>query len=229
MFEKVFDFLYPRNLKCIVCSKELNNDFICDECKYSIEFNLGRRCRSCGRNIYDDREFCSNCLSLNRYFDRGVSVCIYNDYIRKMMKDFKYKNKRYLGFYMAKYIVKYISDLDLDIDFDVIIPVPLHKDRLQKRNYNQSKIISDYLSNFTGLNTDNNLERIKSTERLYNLSLVKRKEVLEDAFIYRGFCDKNIILVDDIFTTGSTVNECSKILKQSGAKYILVASFAVGE
>lgn len=226
--EYIMDLLYPRNITCVLCHEE-SDDELCNICKGSIQFNIGRVCKYCGRMLLTEYDVCKNCMLLDRYFDRGTSVVTYDDYVKRLFFKLKYHNKRYIAHTMAKYILHKIISLELDQDFDGIIPIPLHKNRLLKRGYNQSDLISKFLGDMTGLEVIQPIMRIKDTLALNKLSREERLDVLCDAFQVTGKLSGSYILVDDIFTTGSTVNVCSKLLKERGVDYLLVATFAVGE
>jgi len=225
-----FELLYPRNLTCVLCHNEVEDNELCDVCLGSIQFNTGRVCESCGRMILSGvYPICGNCKTLDRYYDRGISVVTYDEYIKKLIFNFKYHDKRYLAHTMASYILKKVIELELEIDFDCIVPVPLHETRFKSRGFNQAELISDFLSEMTGLKVDTSLKRIKNTKALNKLSSEERHDILLDAFELTEPIKKNIILVDDIFTTGATVNACALKLKEMGSGFILVATFAVGE
>jgi len=224
----VMDLIYPRDLTCVLCSEE-SDDELCDLCKGSIQFNIGRVCKACGRMITTDYGICRNCMSMERMFDYGVSVVTYDDYIKGLMYKLKYHNKRYIAHTMAKYILDYILQLNLKEDFDGIIPVPLHENRLKNRGYNQAYLIAMFLSEMTGLKVYETIRRVVNTRPLNKMTREERSHILEDAFEVTRCMEGNYILIDDIFTTGTTVNTCSKLLKASGVSQILVATFAVGE
>jgi len=225
-----FELLYPRNLTCVLCHSEVDGKELCDVCLGSIQFNTGRVCGSCGRMILSGAyPVCENCKTLNRYYDRGISVVTYDEYIKKLIFNFKYHDKRYIAHTMAGYMLKEIINLDLDIEFDSIVPVPLHETRFKSRGFNQAELISHFLSEMTGLKVDTSLKRISNTKPLNKLSSEERHDVLSDAFELTESIKKNIILIDDIFTTGATVNACALKLKEMGSGFILVTTFAVGE
>ena len=141
-----------------------------------------------------------------------------------MILDFKYKNKTY----MVKYISTIMKEkLDIEnIKFDYILFVPLHKKRLKQRGFNQSEKIAKLLSEGIGIPTLDCIERIENTRRLYSLSRNERKIELKNVFsVNKMVCnikDKNVLLVDDILTTGSTVNEISKLLKLNSVNKVFV-------
>lgn len=224
-----FELLYPRNLTCVLCHNEVEDSELCDICLGSIQFNTGRVCESCGRMIQSGLyHICENCKMLDRYYDKGTSVVIYDEYIKKLIFNFKYHDKRYIAHTMATYMLKKVIELELEIDFDYIVPVPLHKERFKSRGFNQAEEIAKFMCEFSGLKLNTNLKRTKHTPALNNLSEADRHKVLQEAFALTDEIRGNIIIVDDIFTTGTTMNSCCKVLKENGAEYILILTFAVG-
>lgn len=229
LLDMFMDMLYPRHLTCVLCHDESDGE-LCKKCLGSIQFNIGPICLSCGRMIMkNDYLICHQCKTFERHYDRGISVGVYDDFMSKLLFDLKYNDKKYIARMMASYMVEYIIKLDLEIEFDFIVPVPLHKDRLKKRGFNQTELIGQFMSDMTGVPQNTDLVRMKPTKPLSTLSADERLEILNDAFELKSPILGNVILVDDIFTTGSTLNTCAKELKSCGTSYILGVTFAVGE
>lgn len=132
---------------------------------------------------------------------------------------------------MKSYIVEIMIDkLSIEnINFDYILYVPLHKKRERKRGFNQSKIIANQLGKELGIEVLDILERSKNTRRLFELDEKERKQELKNVFKIskdiENYTNKNILLIDDIFTTGSTVNEISKLLKLNGINEVYIFTF----
>lgn len=132
---------------------------------------------------------------------------------------------------MKSYIVEIMLDkLSIEnINFDYILYVPLHKKRERKRGFNQSKIIANQLGKELGIEVLDILERSKNTRRLFELDEKERKQELKNVFKIskdiENYTNKNILLIDDIFTTGSTVNEISKLLKLNGINEVYIFTF----
>lgn len=132
---------------------------------------------------------------------------------------------------MKSYIVEIMIDkLSIEnINFDYILYVPLHKKRERKRGFNQSKIIANQLGKELGIEVLDILERSKNTRRLFELDEKERKKELKNVFKIskdiENYRNKNVLLIDDIFTTGSTVNEISKLLKLNGINEVYIFTF----
>ena len=211
----------------MICNNPIskkNTYSICKSCFSELNFILDG-CVKCGKPIIyhslekQDISGCSSCFNKNFYFDKSISCIEYND----ISKNLKYKNETYISRYIAR-IMKEKLDLE-DIKYDYILYVPLHKKRLNKRGFNQSEKIGKNLSKLNEVPSHDILIRIKNTKRLYKLSKEDRKKELKNVFKIKDTIDlrnKNILLVDDIFTTGSTVNEISKLLKLNGVNKVYI-------
>lgn len=221
--ELLLDFIYPKNISCIICDNPINltNTYsICKDCFKELHF-LKDACLKCGKPIinhnleYEDIATCAYCVRRTFYFDRAISCIEYNDISKKMILDFKYKNKTYFCRYIAKIMSEKMELENLKADY--LLFVPLHKKRLRQRGFNQSEKIAEDLSDITGIPILKCIYRNKNTRRLYKLNLKERQDELKNSFHIRDdenlLANKNVILVDDIFTTGSTANEISKLLR----------------
>ncbi|RDY22829.1 ComF family protein [Romboutsia maritimum] len=231
IFETFLDFIYPENITCIICNKPVkkNNTYsMCKNCFDELHFILDG-CRKCGKPIINhslekqDIEGCSYCFNKNFYFDKAISCIEYNDMSKKMVLSLKYNNKTY----MSKYIASIMKDkLEIEnINFDYILFVPLHKIRLRRRGFNQSEKIAVYLGKITKKPVINIIDRKKYTKKLYKLNKKEREKELKEAFSLKdngSIKNKNVIVVDDIFTTGTTVNEISKLLKNHGVSQVFI-------
>ena len=228
----VLDFIYPENISCILCDKpikKVNTYSLCKDCFKELNF-IQDGCIKCGKPIiYHSLEKldlcgCSYCFNKSFYFDKAISCIEYSDISKSMILGFKYKNKTY----MAKYISNIMKEkLDLEnIKFDYITFVPLHKKRMRKRGFNQSEKIAKELSKIINIPILDCIYRKSNTNRLYNLNRQERKIELKNAFLVKENINyangKNILLIDDIFTTGSTVNEISKLLRLNNVNRIFV-------
>lgn len=170
---------------------------------------------------------CKFCENKRFYFDRAISCIEYCDKSKVLVLSLKY----YGNTYMARYIAQIMRDkLDFEqISADYIIPVPLHKKRMKIRGFNQSEKISRYLSDLIKIPLIDCIKRNRNTKRLYSLNKLQREKELKNAFEVKDRSEKikgkKVLLIDDIFTTGTTVNEISKKLRIYGVEEIVVLTF----
>lgn len=228
----LLDFIYPKNITCIICDNpiKLTNTYsICKDCFKELYF-LKDACLKCGKPIinhnleYEDIATCAYCAKKGFYFDRAISCIEYNSISKKMILDFKYKNKTYFCRYVAQIMSEKMELENLKADY--ILFVPLHKKRMRQRGFNQSQKIAEDLSDITGIPVLNCIYRKKNTRRLYKLSFKERQEELKNSFCIKDddnlLKNRDVIVVDDIFTTGSTANEISKMLRLSCVNKITI-------
>lgn len=211
MFLKIIlDYVYP-NL-CGICGKRINyNSFTCEICTSILKYYKERKINSYNENI--------DCL-LNLYEYKGI--------IKKQLCKFKFNNEKYIGNFFSKILAQRI--LDLNLFFDIIIPVPISKKRYKERGYNQSKIISKETAKTVKRKYYSNiLIKSKNNYKQSKLNINERKENVLGVYKVRNnqkIKNKIVLLIDDIYTTGATVNECAKVLKLAGAKNVIVATIA---
>ena len=225
IFNVFLDFLYPENISCILCNTPISKNTtysMCKDCFNNINFILDG-CIKCGKPIINysleeqDTDGCSYCLNKRFYFDKVISCVEYTEISKKIVFGLKYNNKTYLSKYIA-IIMKEKLELE-NIKFDYILFVPLHKKRLIKRGFNQAEKIAIDLSKIIDIPVVDNIYRKSNTKSLYKLGKQDRIDELKN---------KNVLLVDDIFTTGATVNEISKVLKINGVNKVFVITFLTG-
>ena len=231
----LINYVYPRNITCIICDNpiKLTNTYsLCKNCYEELHFILDG-CNKCGKPIVNfnlEREnliTCNYCYNKTFYFDKVISCIAYDDISKKLILDYKYNQKTYL----SRYIVDIMKEKYLleNIKADYILYVPLHKKRLKKRGFNQSERIARKLSKLIDIPVLDCITRVKNTKKLYNMNKEYRQIELKNGFKVKDninlIKNKNIILIDDIFTTGSTVNEISKVLKLSSVNNIYVFTF----
>ena len=229
LFEKFLDLLSPDDIKCIVCDAELpqNNKYgLCKGCLEKLP-RIDKACDKCGREIYDDGKYCFDCKEGGFDFDKVYSCLNYEGAVSKLVYNLKYGGGKYLVKYMARIIAdKIVSE---KISFDILTFVPLNEIREKERGFNQSKLLADEIAKILNIKTSSIITRTRNTPFQARLSREERLLNLKDAFSVvdkKVLKDKTILIIDDIFTTGTTINECSKILKKSGCKRVVCVTFA---
>lgn len=232
----LLDFIYPRI--CLSCKNKLAassvDNIICWNCWQKIEKNKPPFCHSCGRQLKKadlTKGICPECANQRFYFDRAFSPCIYTGVIKELIREFKYKNKDRLGKILSRLMIEFIKEYNLPMqEIDFIIPVPLHKIRLREREFNQAEILGKFIAQKFNKNllTDI-LIRTRATKSQTELQPVKRLENIKGSFSIRNdlrLKGKNILLIDDVLTTGSTSSEAALTLKNAGAKIVFALSLA---
>lgn len=226
MYEKIIDIFFPR--KCPICEEALKGkEKICRECAKEIKVIKEPKCYQCGRPLLSEEQlYCIDCTHKEHYFERGIAVFEYEDNLQKSLYRFKYKNKReyadFYGYIAAKNCKTQLKEWKID----GIIPVPIHHKRKLKRGYNQAYIFAKAIKKYTGIPIQTKaLIRVKNTAPQKGLADEMRYYNLKGAFLVnveklKGL--KNVLLIDDIYTTGSTVDTCSFILKKAGVKKVYV-------
>jgi len=233
--EAVLDIIYPRI--CLACKNKLANcasidNLVCLECWSKIKRNTPPFCRLCGRHMdKPQKNICPGCIKNPLYFDRAFSPCVYEGAIVDLIHEFKYKNKEHLGFTLSRLILEFIEEFNLDFEIlDFIIPLPLHRARLREREFNQAQVISKYLAEKLNKPLEDNLlfrnrnsrtqTELETRERFLN---VKGIFSVKKGAPLKG---KNILLVDDVLTSGATSSEAAYALKQAGANAVFVLTLA---
>lgn len=196
---------------------------MCNDCLHNFVPYSKSRCLVCSKPIPASQKslICPACLSKKHYFDKGYSLFNYKEEaVKKIVEFIKFYGYPQLSKILF-YFKEYIALLDIFKDCEFIVPVPMHRQDIKKRGYNQSVIISKVISRITGIPVDYNmLSKIRLTKKQVGLSYNERIKNLSGAFRFNHPARKvsRVILIDDVFTTGSTINECSKTLLKNGVK-----------
>lgn len=220
---------------CISCGKGIceTDKNLCKDCwDQLLTCTAGDYCIRCGKDATSFAMLdgaCPDCQGKEIHFDRIVRCGVYTQTLRKMILAFK-NGRTELGPMLGSLVNSSLASCDFSNDIDFFVPVPLHFSRRLSRGYNQALLLSKRLKQPSGkINTD--LVRIRRTKAQAVLpSVASRRANVAGAFAVRNghrFAGRTICLVDDIKTTGATLNECAKILKQAGAEKVLALTLAV--
>ena len=227
MENKFLDALYVEHIKCLGCGKDLKNLNIfdvCDKCKKEIEFNNNRICAKCGKNVYGLSNYCFNCKNTPRHFDKASAPFLYTGLIKRLIRKFKYKNSPYLATTFAKVLAQEYIKSDFDVDY--VVPIPMHKDKLRKRGYNQSELLAREFCKIVGLplvvnylikTIDVDTQTHKTRDEREKLGKIYK--VIDKKF----FVGKKVLIIDDVITTGSTLDACAEVLGASKVYGLAIA------
>lgn len=205
----LLDLLFPP--VCIHCGKRINkqNDFLCKDCLNKIEYLIPLITKVEGLS-----------------YDFLISIVRYREVVVSIIHNLKFYNLSSISDFIAELIYKQIKKNKLVLDVNLIIDVPLHLVRKRERGYNQASLIAKKLANLLGVDYDGEIiERVSNTVSQATLEHDKRERNINQAFKLKKNIDlkhKSVILLDDVFTTGSTAEECCKVLKSAGPKKITV-------
>ena len=236
-FNYLLDLIYPP--KCIICNEILLPGVqidICSECYKKVPF-IGDKiiCEICGQplNITFGQNQCLDCRGQHYYFEKCIAPCEYKGVMRQAIVKFKFYGKRQYGKTLGKLMVERLNQVQTSMTYDMIIYTPMHRKRLMKRGYNQAKLLAAVIGKEINCPVGKDiLLKIKDTSPQSILSRKQRLINLKNVFCLNPRADikgKTLLLVDDVYTTGTTVNECAKLLKTAGAKQVFVATVAVGK
>lgn len=231
MLNSLLNLLFP--VECSACSGKVENSNrfgVCYNCIKSLEIVNSYGCRYCGKPVQDVHLFCASCLDKKSNIETIYTACYYKDNIKKIIINFKYNERSYLGELLGKllvdlYSIKFIGNSDM------IIPIPLYPSKRKSRGYNQSEILANYFSKKLGIKLKVKLlKRIRQTEPQYNLTRAERFKNIRGAFLASSKVrEKTVILIDDVSTTGATLQNSAKALKKAGAKKIYAIVVAHGK
>ncbi|HEX8281112.1 MAG TPA: ComF family protein, partial [Chthoniobacterales bacterium] len=173
---------------------------------------------------------CANCSHRHLHFECAVAAFRSRGVVRKLVHEFKYGHRLHLRHAIADWLIATLDDPRLrGRKFDLVVPVPLHPARKRERGFNQAELLAELLCARGGLTLTSALERIRYTTTQTAFDRAERMENLRDAFRLRrnanvrGF---RVLLIDDVLTTGSTLSECARVLKQAGAYSVHAATAA---
>lgn len=215
---------------CVLCAE--NAKFcVCDECESSFS-NHQSRCKSCAHPIVGKLDFCGQCLAHAPAFNRAYTLYDYQGAIADLIKIFKFDHRLCVGDYFSHQLFDlYQSIVSKDTQYDAIIPMPLSNSRMTERGYNQVLELLSVISKKTNTIIDSHsVDRIKATQPLSALNPEQRKQEIKGAFSVNPISYDRVLLVDDVMTTGSSLNELAiTILKNTSVKHCDVMTLARAE
>jgi ComF family protein len=232
-FVALLDFFFPP--LCHVCKKFIADAgvlHVCSSCREQMPVPAHPLCTVCGIPFdgAGDDHCCSSCLKSPPSFDAARAAIIHDGPGRNLIHAFKYNAKTHLRRPLALLAVENVTDFVAARRPDLIIPVPLHVKRLRSRGFNQAVLLGEMLAREWCIPLHRRaMKRVRWTEPQINLTADLRRKNVKGAFCVSDAAlviGKRVLLVDDVLTTGSTVEECSKMLKRAGAAEVLVVTVA---
>lgn len=228
---KFLTVIFPKT--CLICNKIIAGGNFCVEDWNKLYFLQNPACSICFQPFefkVDDQMTCGKCLQKKPEYFKALTVLNYDETSKTLITKFKYFDQTNLAKYFSELMFKQAKEILPDIDF--IAPVPLHKFRIIKRKYNQSALLAKKIAALSNKKIlFDLLIRIKNNKPQALLSQKARGANVKGIFkvkerYYEGIKGKNILLIDDVITTGATVESCCKVLKKSGVKRIYVLTLA---
>lgn len=230
---EIITWIFP--VRCPMCDIIIGGQKItcCNQCQKQLPYIKSPRCMKCGKAINnEEKEYCADCISKKHLFYQGIALWSYQKDVKQAVYRFKYKNRREYGIYFAEEILKRYYHQIKGWNADGIVPVPLYKKRHKKRGFNQAELISQVLGSYLNLPVYGNLvSRIKNTKPQKELNDKERQKNLKNAFkISKNSVElKRVIIVDDIYTTGATVDAVAMHLLNAGAERVYVIALCIGK
>lgn len=237
--QSAINLLFPR--RCPVCGDIVlpRGALICASCVPKLSPVKQPACKKCGKEVLGDSiEYCMDCTRHERSFESAAALLNYNEAAQKSMAAIKYRNRReYLDFYAQAMVFRHGKWMN-HIHPDAFVPVPVHPARLRSRGFNQAQELADRLSRLTGIPVLSDfLIRTRKTLPQKELSPGERLKNLQQAFAVSASYQKSrffsppscVILVDDIYTTGSTAQCCTRVLKQAGVERVYLIIICIGK
>ncbi len=230
----LIDFIYPP--VCAFCRSEREHrdtGNLCRACRDQIAYIRPPFCPGCGKAYEHERTFehlCGECITRPRYYRRARAVCRYRGVLRNALHFFKYRLQRRLAGTLGGIMIDRLPALAGEWRYDLIVPVPLHPRRLRSRGFNQALCLAAALGRHLRVPLDRfNLQRVRWTASQVGLTERERAANVRNAFAVSrpgALRDKCILLIDDIYTSGSTANECSRVLIGAGVEAVDVLTLA---
>lgn len=235
--KNVWDMIFP--VRCPVCDKPVpyyeRKEGICGNCRKKLPIILNNRCYKCGRSIgKEEQELCQDCRTKGKvhFYTRGLSLCSYNDIMRESIYRMKYGGRKEYADAYGRLMAKQFCGAVKRAGVDGIIPVPLHPKRKNQRGYNQAAVLARAFGEEAGIKVyEDYVARIIHTPPMKSLSAQERQNNLKRAFKI-GQNDvklKVTIVIDDIYTTGSTIDAVAKVLIEAGVLRVYFITLAIGE
>jgi ComF family protein len=229
----LFQFFLPPQCPCCEKFLEEGQQGFCSNCLSEIRWIEPPFCSICGIPFISkevENHPCGACVTHRKYFTMARALGAYEGSLQEAIHRWKYEGKTYLTPFFVEWMVERLKDYWGRDSLGLLIPVPLHPQRLRERGFNQALLLVKELSRRTGIPYRKTiLQKKKATLPQVNLSGAEREKGLKGAFQVIGKKElegKSILLIDDVYTTGATVNECSKVLRRGGVKRVDVLTLA---
>lgn len=233
---KVLDIFYPR--RCAICDRVLpvNEKYLCQGCDKLLKYTGEEYCLRCGRPVDDMQEYCPSCRGKEVSFCSGRSLFLYDATLRESIARFKYHGRQEYAAFYANEMYQAFKEWFRQICPDALIPVPIHKERYHKRGYNQAEVLAKELGKRSDIPVlTEYLVRGKNTLPQKELSERERVQNLKGAFYVRKVTQELykslncVIIIDDIYTTGSTMEACAKVLREEGIRTVYFLCISTGQ
>jgi len=231
IIEALDNAIFPRNITCLICGHDIFDDnpyLMCENCQKKGLIVNGRVCKKCGASLFSNSSYCYRCQKENFYFDRAISVFYYEAEIIRNIKQFKFEGFSALKKSFAKSLAYcYIVN---NLTADYILYVPLYISKEKKRGYNQSKLLAHELAKLINLPVlDDVLVKIVNNESQVGKTLKERQENVKNVYSVKDkekIKGKRILIIDDVLSTGSTLNACAKVLKSCKCESVIALTYA---
>lgn len=222
--------LFPQT--CYFCGKICTKE-MCDECAEKIVYVKEPRCKKCGKPVrYKEQEYCYDCKKRRFYYEQGRSIWLHKGPVSWSVYQFKYHNRRVYGEFYAREFYRLYRREIREWGIDLIVPVPLHWRRRRRRGYNQAEVLAKQLGKLAGIPVDTKaVVRKHHTKPQKELNHQERKKNLQNVFEVRKTWElpKKILLIDDIYTTGSTIDGVAREFLEKGDNKVWFLTISIGQ
>ena len=224
--EGLIGLLFPPN--CVLCGRETESlQVVCRQCAGSLPELAGPRCRRCGEELRDPSiDLCLRCGTEARAVDRFGSLGPYDGRWGELVRALKFDREPAVGRFLARRMADWIRSHDVVDSFDLITFVPMSRGDRRERGFNQAELLARGIGRRLGCPVCRTLAKVRATAPQGRLGARQRQRNLRDAFSPLRYGGERVLLVDDICTTGSTVEECARALKRGGYESVAVLTVA---
>lgn len=212
----IVQIMLPQN--CLLCGNHCGADALCDGCRDDLPYHTAACCPVCAMPS-PNAEICGSCTRHPPHFDATTSVFSYAFPIDALLQGLKYGDRLTIAGLAAKFLARHTGENPLP---DLLVPMPMHPARLRQRGFNQAAEIARAVARENGVPlTLDAVARIRETEPQASLPLARRKRNMRKAFTCTGnMSGKRVALLDDVMTSGASLDELAKTLKKAGASRV---------